>query len=142
MIIGYNIADFDYIIYFFLVMSRVLSWTEFSVQKEELMIKLPYGGQFDEKALVAHIKASGRNFIIQGQQALSLANHTKPQSLDYWLRQFASNPDTKQAENSVLDDLVATGLFRIEHNLDCPDSGRKCKGLRLVTPCVVRRMPK
>jgi hypothetical protein len=96
------------------------------------MIKLPYGGQFDEKALVAHIKASGRDYIIQGQQTASYANHTKPQSLDYWLRQFASNCDTKQAENSVLDALVATGLFRIEDQLGCPDSGRQCKGLRLV----------
>lgn len=96
------------------------------------MIELPYGGQFDEKVLVARIKASGRDYIIQGQQTASCANHTKPQSLDYWLRQFASNPDTKQAENSVLDALVATGLFRIEDQLDCPDSGRQCKGLRLV----------
>lgn len=96
------------------------------------MIELPYGGQFDEQALIAYIKASGRNYIIQGQQAASYANHTKPQSLDYWLRQFASNCDTKQAENSVLDALVATGLFRIENCLVCPDSGRQCKGLRLV----------
>jgi hypothetical protein len=96
------------------------------------MVKLPYGGQFDENALMLHIKASGRNYIIQGQQSLSHINHTKPQSLDYWLRQFASNPDTKQAENSVLDALVATGLFRIEDGLDCPDSGKQCKGLRLV----------
>ena len=96
------------------------------------MIELPYGGQFDENALVAHIKTTGRNYIIQGQQALSYANHSKPKSLDYYLRQFASNPDTKQAENSVIDSLVATGLFRIEDHLDCPDSDRQCKGLRLV----------
>jgi hypothetical protein len=96
------------------------------------MIKLPYGGQFDENDLVAYVKASGRDYIIQGQQAASYASHTKPKSLDYWLRQHASNRDTKQAENSVLDALVATGLFRIEKQLDCPDSGRKCKGLRLI----------
>ena len=96
------------------------------------MINLPYGGQFNENTLVAHIQAAGRNYIIQGQKSVSFAGHTKPQSLDYWLRQFASNHNTKQAENSVLNALVATGLFRIANNLVCPDSGRPCKGLLLV----------
>lgn len=96
------------------------------------MIDLPYGGAFDEHDLVAYIRASGRDYIIQGQQAVSLDEHTKPQSLDYWLRQFGKNPNTKQAENSVLDALVATGLFEISKNLICPDTGERCKGLRLV----------
>ena len=96
------------------------------------MIYLPYGGAFDEHDLVSHIRTSGRDYIIQGQQALSLNEHTKPNSLDYWLRQFGNNPNTKQAENSVLDALVATGLFVIITNLVCPDSGKRCKGLRLV----------
>jgi len=96
------------------------------------MIKLLYGGQFSENDLVTHLRASRRNYIIQGQQAVSLANHTKPQSLDYWLRQFASQQDTKQAENTILNALVATGLFRIATNLACPDSGRICKGLLIV----------
>jgi hypothetical protein len=100
--------------------------------KGNVMIDLPYGGQFDENALVAQVQASGRDYIIQGQQAVSYANHTKPHSLDYWLRQFAANPDTKQAENRVLDALVATGFFRIVHGLVCPESGRRCKGLLLV----------
>jgi hypothetical protein len=95
------------------------------------MINLPYGGQFDEYALVEYIKASGRNYIIQGQQSYSYAKHTKPHSLDYWLRQFAQNPDTKQAENSVLDALVSTGKFRQESRLICPDTNRTCKGIRL-----------
>lgn len=96
------------------------------------MIDLPYGGKFDENALVAYIRASGRNYIIQGQQAASLADHTKPHSLDFWLRKFASNPNTKQAEKSVLDALVASGLFRITDELICPDTGNRCKGLCLV----------
>lgn len=96
------------------------------------MIDLPYGGTFDEHDLVAHIQASGRDYIIQGQQAVSLDDHTKPQSLDYWLRQFGDNPNTKQAENSVLDALVATGLFEIVNDLICPDSGERCKGVRLI----------
>jgi hypothetical protein len=96
------------------------------------MIYLPYGGAFDEHDLVAHIRGSGRDYIIQGQQAVSLTEHTKPKSLDYWLRQFGNNTNTKQAENSVLDALVATGLFEIISNLICPDSSKRCKGLRLV----------
>lgn len=97
------------------------------------MINLPYGTPFNEHDLVAHIRASGRDYIIQGQQASSFAEHTKPLSLDYWCRQnYANNNDTKQAENSVLSALVATGLFTIERKLICPDSGSYCKGVRLV----------
>ena len=99
------------------------------------MIRLPYGGenaQFDEQLLVNHLRQGLRDYIIQGQQNCSLENHTKRQSLDYWLRSnFAKNHDTKQAVNDVVDDLVATGLFEIDKNLRCPDSGYKCKGLKL-----------
>lgn len=96
------------------------------------MIDLPYGGQFDIHDLIAHIDASGRNFIIQGQQNVSQENHSKRLSLDYWLRQFADNPDTKQAENSVLDTLALTGLLEVVDNLVCPETGELCKGLRVV----------
>lgn len=96
------------------------------------MIHLPYGGNFDEHNLVRYIRGTGRNYIIQGQQAVSRDEHAKPKSLDFWLRQYGKNPNTKQAENSVLDALVNTGLFKIDKYLICPDSGRKCKGLRLV----------
>jgi hypothetical protein len=96
------------------------------------MIALPYGGQFSAHDLVVYIQASGRDYIIQGQQMEALANHTKPQSLDYWLRQFASNPNTKQAEIGVIVALEGTGLFRFVPKLSCPDSGNYCKGLRLV----------
>ena len=83
-------------------------------------------------SLVAYIHSSGRDYIIQGQQGAARANHSKPPSLDYWLRQFGVNPDTKQAENDVIDALVATGLFAIVANLMCPDTGEPCKGIRLV----------
>lgn len=97
------------------------------------MIDLPYGTQFNENDLVAYIRASGRDYIIQGQQACSFADHSKPHSLDYWLRQnHANNRDTKQAENSVLEALAATGQFTVATGLLCPDSGACCKGVRLV----------
>ena len=95
------------------------------------MIKLSYGGSFNEQALVRHIRQSGRNYIIQGQTACTRANHPKPDSLDYWLRQFA-HPDTKQADNDVIAQLVATGLFQESNKLRCPNSGQRCKGLVLI----------
>jgi hypothetical protein len=99
------------------------------------VIRLPYGGKnvlFDEQALISIIVKSGRDYIIQGQQNCSLADHTKPNSLDYWLRvNYASNADTKQAVNEVVDQLMKTGLFQLAHDLRCPNSGRLCKGLRI-----------
>lgn len=98
------------------------------------MISLSYGGHFDEELLMQHLRDTGRDFIIQGQQACSLAAHTKPRSLDYWLRKHvAPNQDTKQADNEVLTALANTGHFSIEEDLACPDSGFPCKGLRLLS---------
>lgn len=98
---------------------------------ESVMIRLPAGGSFDVRDLVIYITTSGRDYIIQGQQNTSFVNHTKRRSLDYWLRERTPNRDTRQAENSVLDALVATGRFEIVDNLICPDSGEECKGVRL-----------
>lgn len=100
------------------------------------MIYLPHGagGRFRERDLVDYIRASrpSRDYIIQGQTNIARAKHPKPKSLDYWLRQFSRNPDTKQAVTSVIDALVATGLFVVVSKLRCPDSHRYCKGIRLV----------
>ena len=102
------------------------------------MIDLPHGGgpRFNEHDLVDYLRAS-RDYIIIGAQKDVLAKHHKPNSLDYWLRKRSRRPDTMQAVDSVIDALVATGLFTKEDSLLCPDSGRKCKGLRLVQvfPC-------
>jgi len=99
------------------------------------MIALPQGGEFDEASLIDYLLGTARDYIIQGQQNSSLADHTKPDSLDYWLRlNGATSPDTKQAENEVVDALVATGLFEVSVDLQCPNSGTPCKGLRLVRP--------
>lgn len=96
-------------------------------------ITLPYGNNtFDSSDLLNHIRQSGRNYIIQGQQACTLARHTKPHSLDYWLRSnYAQYPDIKQAVNEVIEQLVATGDFE-EGQFPCPESGKLCKGVALV----------
>jgi hypothetical protein len=99
------------------------------------MIGLPLGGGavFNEHDLVDYIRAfrPPRDYIIIGADKVVLAKHRKPHSLDYWLRQRSRNQNTMQAVSSVINDLVATGLFVVEDDLTCPDSHRRCKGLRL-----------
>ncbi len=96
-------------------------------------INLPYGNNsFDSDDLKRHIQGTGRNYIIQGQKACNRAEHPKLNSLDCWLRDnYAQNPDTKQAVNEVIKDLVNTGGFE-EGNFICPDSGIMCKGIKIV----------
>lgn len=97
------------------------------------LINLPYGNNsFDSNSLKEHIRTTGRNYIIQGQKACRRIDHPKPNSLDCWLRDnCAQNPDTKQAVNEVIADIVNTGDFA-EGKFYCPDSGRRCKGLRII----------
>lgn len=96
-------------------------------------ILLPYGNsEFESNDLREHILNSGLSFIIQGQKACRRADHPKPRSLDCWLRDnYANCPDTKQAVNEVIEDLIATGDFE-EGVFLCPDSGRACKGIRVL----------
>ena len=92
------------------------------------------GAFFDVEDLIKHIASTGRDYIIQGQQKLSLADHTKPKSLDIWLRkQFQNKQDIKLADKDVMRDLVNTGYFIELEDMRCPDSGRMCKGLKLTT---------
>lgn len=99
-------------------------------------IKLPNGGPragFHVYELVSHLKNTRRDYIIQGQQNCALYEHTKPQSLDVWLRkEYTDRKDSKQAVNEVVDALVDTGQFEIGY-LPCPDSGRWCKAVILVS---------
>ena len=101
----------------------------------ERFIELPYGAPgegFSIDYLVTYLQAANKEYIIQGQRNCCLEGHPKPNSLDVWLRRnFTSRQDTKQATNDVLHEIVSTGLFR-EGMFTCPDSGRKCKGIKLV----------
>jgi hypothetical protein len=97
-------------------------------------ISLPQSrpNSFSTDDLKSYIRKSGRDFIIQGQQQCTLADHTKELSLDYWLRQnYAGNSDTRQALNSVIADLVNTGEFDVGR-FSCPETGFTCKGIRIV----------
>lgn len=105
------------------------------IRQESKTITLPHGGSgdaFPVEALIQHIKESGRSFIIQGGINDSFVNHPKPQSLDYWIREnYTDRKDTRQAVAEVLAALVATGKFEFDEKLECPDSGRYCKGIKL-----------
>jgi len=97
------------------------------------MIELSFGGEFDENGLVEHIRRSGRDYIIQGQQTDNMESHHKPSSLDSWLRQMEGvEANKKQADNNVIQQLVDTGLFTLVSGLICPDTGVRSKGLKIV----------
>lgn len=96
------------------------------------MIKLTCGGQFNEYDLIKEIRLAGRNDIVQGQVAAKMTEHPKPSSLDYWLRSHSKQKNTKAANNKVISALISTGMFEQVDDVACPDSGRKCKGIRLV----------
>jgi hypothetical protein len=99
------------------------------------VIDLPHGGgaRINEHELVDFVLAfkPPRSYIIVGASHVALAKYHKKRTLDYWLRQHSQYPDTTQAVESVIDALVATGLFVDEEQLLCPESHRKCRGLRL-----------
>jgi hypothetical protein len=99
------------------------------------VIDLPHGGgaRISEHELVDFVLAfrPPRNYIILGASHVALAKYHKKNTLDYWLRGRSRYRDTAQAVESVIDALVATGLFADEEKLLCPESHKKCRGLRL-----------
>jgi hypothetical protein len=101
----------------------------------DYFVSLRHGGPgigFRVRELIAHIEKSGRDYIIGGEVDCALADHPRPHSLDYWLREnYARNKETRQATEDVIAELLATGLFELSAQLRCPDSGHKAPGLRL-----------
>lgn len=93
-----------------------------------------YGTSYDAYDLVDHIRESDKTYIIQGQQAHALGDHTKPSSLDVWMHKNGdpNKVHTKQVDNDVIEQLVRTGLFR-ESKFKCPDNGRVLKGIEIVS---------
>lgn len=94
------------------------------------IIRLSYGeASFDSDDLIRYMAERRMTYIIQGQVKCSYADHPKTQSLDYWLRSFAKNQDTKQADKKVVEALIRTGDFE-PGRYKCPDSHRPCKGFK------------
>ncbi len=90
------------------------------------------GAGFSVRELIDYMEQSGRDYIIGGEVDCALADHPRPASLDYWLREnFARNKEAKQATREVIAQLIATGLFQQADGLRCPDQGDKSRGLKL-----------
>ncbi len=103
------------------------------ISKTANLIFLSYEDtSFDVMKLVSHLKLKKLKHIIIGQQHARFKNHTKKQSLDYWIRnKISRTPDTAQATAEVVNKLCESGYFYKKSNLICPDTGRKCNGLIL-----------
>jgi hypothetical protein len=115
--------------------NRPIRNRHFLVDEESGKIGLPYGepqANFPISDLVDYLQTVNRNYIIIGSANCTFAEHTKFQSLDYWIRKNHTNrKDTRQAVKEVIKNLVASGRFEEREGLICPDSGRHCKGLAL-----------
>jgi hypothetical protein len=99
-----------------------------------MWISLPHDNnrQFHISSLIRMFIDRRITEIVQGQQHLVLANHTKPNSLDFWIRSTIANyPDVAQATNSVIDQVCGTGLFE-RAQVTCQDNQNICNGIRLV----------
>ena len=99
------------------------------------IISLPHGGSgagFSIKELVQHFNTNNLNYIIIGNSHLTYTNHKKSHSLDVWLRNLnnVNSKDTCQAVNVVIEEIVSTGLFRIEKR-QCTTTMRFCRALVL-----------
>ena len=98
------------------------------------VVELPEGApgdSCDATELVSQIERSGRDYIVIGAQQFALAKHSKPHSLDYWLRvNCTARSDTMQATRALVDRLVGTGLLFRDKMID-PNTGRRVNCLRL-----------
>ena len=99
------------------------------------LVRIPQAGPnafINIITLVREITDAGRDYIVLGETHRPLRHHTKPNSLDYWLRRrFPMHQDILLADREVIRALVATGCFAELPWLRCPDDGRLCRGLRL-----------
>jgi len=106
-------------------------WIEDCEKKERLRDKDAEKLTIKKKRLKNIIRFNP--YIIQAQVKKAYRDHTKPLSLDMRIREVPGvKRDTKQASNYVMEQLVRTGLFREHPKLECPTTGKLCKGLILV----------
>lgn len=91
------------------------------------------GCNFDLDDLVTEMRRPVHNGVmIIGKINSSIANHPKPRSLDYWLRQHAgTHQDTRQATDTVISAIVRDPRFT-QTRANCPHTGRPCNAIRLI----------
>jgi thiamine monophosphate synthase len=103
-------------------------------------IELPYGGsgaRLFVDDLIQHIRESGRDYIIQGQTDCSVDKQPKPNSLDAWLgRTCTVRSDTKQAVNSLVDQLIQTRFEDREFVVDTSDLVFGDVGVKCARQCL------
>ena len=92
-------------------------------------ITLDFGGAFPLSTLYKHVKKQPGRCIVIGAQKATRRQHTKVDSLDYWLRHYATQPTQMQATKNVVGRIVASGKFRLILT-KCPTSGRPVKALK------------
>ncbi len=105
----------------------------FSFADPSAWIRLPHGGSeagfYVQRVADAVAAMPGREIVLGAVNGV--LSTVKPHSLDYLLRtRYAKNPDTKQVVRSLVDNMVATGLFERSTMAD-PETGKEVGSLRL-----------
>jgi hypothetical protein len=92
-------------------------------------VPLTYGRDVLVESIRKHLL---KGSIVIGQQKVSVEKHSKPGSLDYWLRKLGKPPNTKQADTKFIKDLLRMnkGLIKRTKIIN-PNTGRSCKGIEL-----------
>ena len=81
--------------------------------------------------LIAHFRKNNLNFMIIGSTKATLQKHSKPNSLDVWIRthpNILKYKDTCQSVNTVISQLIKHESFSLGLR-KCPKSSRMCKAL-------------
>jgi hypothetical protein len=96
-------------------------------------IKLRDGGSISLDSLIHFFRENGGQVVLGAVKAI-FKEHNKTSSLEYWLRlNGAQNRNQMQAESLLVDKLLSTGYFEAAM-LPCPETGRRCKGIKLRRP--------
>jgi len=100
-------------------------------------ISLPFGGVnagFEVIELINYYNLKKTNFLIIGAAHVTLGNHKKVESFDFWLRNHRSvqqnHKNTCQATSAVINQLTNFSQFTVGRS-KCPTSKRICKSLIL-----------
>lgn len=95
-----------------------------------MYIKLDDGTQVSVCDIISYIRENDNKIIPIGAEHSAILDHSKPFSLDYFLRLLAKCPDTCQATENVIKQLLKYNFFRLSKTKS-PTTGRYLKTLKL-----------
>lgn len=101
------------------------------MKKHITLVKGGSDAYFLVSELINHFKKEKINYKIIGATLVTLSKHSKPKSLDVWLRKHKNvigHEDTCQAVSSVITKLISLNQFS-KGIRKCPTSNRMCKAL-------------